>query len=67
MHLPPTPDTRFIQGLPKSFPVSIILENGFTPISPIHHVIDRPRIFHSEFSRRQRQSNAKPILVNHKN
>ena len=44
-----SPSVASLQGLHKPFPVGIILENWFTPIPAVHHMVDRPWIFHSQF------------------
>jgi hypothetical protein len=51
----------------KSVPVAIIPEDDFTTISPVHHMIDRPGIFHSQFPRHHQCVGHSPILVTHKN
>ncbi len=48
---PGRPLTRLPQGLKETGPVRIILENILLPIPPAHHVIDRPRKFHSHLPR----------------
>ena len=46
---------RFAEGFQKTPAILIVLENRLAPIPPVHHVIDRTRIFHSELARHTRQ------------
>ena len=47
MHLPIRLLTGLPQGLQKQHPILVVLEYRFTPIPTIHHMINRPLIFHS--------------------
>jgi hypothetical protein len=38
--------TRLLQRLQKTPVIHVILENRFTPISTVHHMVDGSRIFH---------------------
>ena len=46
MHLPARFDARFIERAEEPLAIFVILEDGLAPISPIHEVINRARIFH---------------------
>src|SRR2546421_6277524 len=48
-HLPVSLFTTFPERLQKAQPVLVIMENGFAPVAPAHHVVNRSGIFHSEF------------------
>lgn len=47
VNLPAGFGTSLAEGFQKALPILIILENLRAPIPAIHHVINRPRIFHS--------------------
>lgn len=47
MHLPARFDARFTERAEEPLAIFVILEDGLAPISPIHEVINRARIFHS--------------------
>src|ERR1017187_4002918 len=51
MNLPACFVARFAEGFQKTLPILIVLENRFSPVSPVHDVIDRSRILHSQFAR----------------
>jgi hypothetical protein len=69
MNLPACFVARFAEGFQKTLPILIVLENRFSPVSPIHDVIDRSRILHSKFARHapnafSRGLSVKPIFYN---
>src|SRR2546425_7040322 len=39
------------QGLQEARAICVLLENGCVPFRAVHHVVNRPGILHSEFSR----------------
>jgi hypothetical protein len=39
------------QRVQEKLPIRIILEDNLAPVTPIHHVMERPRIFHPQLSR----------------
>jgi hypothetical protein len=39
------------KGPHKQFPIPVIQNNRFAPITPVHDVINRPFVFHSQFAR----------------
>ena len=41
------------QRIPEALPILVILKNGIASVSTIHHMIDRPRIFNSDFARHE--------------
>ena len=41
---------RVAQGHQESPPVLVILEDGFTPVAAIQHMVNRARILHSQLS-----------------
>ena len=41
----------FAGGFQKTLPILIVLETRSSPASPIHDVMDRSRIVHSQFAR----------------
>jgi hypothetical protein len=47
MHLPIRLLASLPQGLQKQHPVLVVLEYRFMPIPTIHHMINRPLVFHS--------------------
>ena len=51
MHLPARFDACFTERAEEPLAIFVILEDGLAPISPIHQVINRARIFDSELSR----------------
>ena len=51
MHLPAGLGAALAQGFQKKLAVLVILENRLPPISPVHDVINRAGILHSEFAR----------------
>ena len=50
MDLPFRFDTRLGQSLKEALPIRVILEDGFTAVTPIHHMVNRPWILHSELA-----------------
>ena len=50
MHLPTALAASFVQGVDEPLPIRVIAENGFAPVAPIHHVVNRTGIFHSELA-----------------
>jgi hypothetical protein len=54
------------QGTQKPLPVCLVPENVLTPVAAIHHVINRPLIFHSQFARHEQISQITPLCVNSK-
>jgi hypothetical protein len=50
MHLPAGFLATFRQSVKEQHPILVGPENGFAPVAAIHDVIDRSRIFNSEFS-----------------
>ena len=51
LHLPAGFRTRLAERIQKTPPIFLVLENRLASISPVHEVIDRPRILHSQFAR----------------
>jgi hypothetical protein len=49
--LPARFGARFAQCLQKTLAILIVLEDWFSPISPVHDVINRPWILHSQLAR----------------
>src|ERR1022692_1383840 len=69
MNLPACFVARFAEGFQKTLPILIVLENRLSPVSPVHDVIDRSRILHSQFARHapkalSRGLSVKPIFYN---
>src|ERR1019366_594769 len=69
MNLPACFVARFAEGFQKTLPILIVLENRFSPVPPVHDVIDRSRILHSQFARHapkalSRGLSVKPIFYN---
>src|ERR1017187_8814318 len=69
MNLPAGFVARFAESFQKTLPILIVLENRLSPVSPVHDVIDRSRILHSQFARHapkalSRDLSVKPILYN---
>jgi len=51
MHLPAGFRASPAQRFHKALPIQVIPENRLPVIAPAHHVVKRPRVFHSQFSR----------------
>ena len=45
--LPASLCARLCQRLQQPLPVLVILKDGLSPVAPIHHMIDRPRILNA--------------------
>ena len=43
--------TRWSKGPRKKLPVLFVFENGLTAVSPVHHLMDRLGILHSQCAR----------------
>ena len=50
MDLPPGLAASLAQGTDEPLPIRDIAENGFAPVAPIHHEVNRTGIFHSELA-----------------
>jgi hypothetical protein len=48
MHLPARLGARLTEGIEETLPVWVIQKNQFPAIPAIHHVVNRPGIFHSQ-------------------
>ena len=50
MNLPASFDADLSQSCKEAIPIRIVFENRFTAIATIHHMINRPRILHSQLA-----------------
>jgi len=50
MHLPARLEARLPESVQKTLMILIVFENGFPPITTVHDMIDRSRIFHPQFA-----------------
>ena len=50
MDLPFSFDTSLGQSFKEAFPIRVILEDGFTAVTTIHHMVNRARILNSELA-----------------
>jgi hypothetical protein len=48
MDLPGGFGTGFLRGGEEHFPVVFIRENGLAPVTPVHEVMNRARIFNAQ-------------------
>jgi hypothetical protein len=55
------------QRVQEKLPIRIILEDNLAPVTPVHHVMERPRIFHPQLSRHGAKPGKQAFCVNTKN
>ncbi len=65
MHLPAGFLSGLAERLQKPPPIFIVLEDRLAPVSPVHEVIDRSRILHSQFARHASEALRPGLRVKH--
>jgi hypothetical protein len=51
------------KGLDKTLTILVVLENGFTPVTPVHDVVDGTRILDSQLARHDAMDAATPLTI----
>src|SRR5579863_8196173 len=60
MRLPARLATGFSERFQKSPPINVILKNILPPVTPVHHMINRARVFDSQLPRHAQKLAAPP-------
>jgi hypothetical protein len=55
------------QRIQEKLPLRLILEDNLAPVTPVHHVMERPRIFHPQLSRHGTKLGKQAFCLNTKN
>jgi hypothetical protein len=63
MNLPGGLPTGLGKGLDKTLTILVVLEDGFTPVTPVHDVVDGPRILDSQLARHGAKNATAPLTI----